>query len=66
MTELLSLYWMFGLPPLLQEILRRGQQVVTEQEREHVMSGNLGQLVDEQKRIDMEREAEVGIEGSLA
>ena len=35
------------------------QQVVTDLEREHVMSGNLDQLVEEQRRIDEEKDAEV-------
>ena len=39
------------------------QQVVTDVEREHVMSGNLDQLVEEQRRIDKEKDAEVRGEG---
>lgn len=32
---------------------------MTDLEREHVMSGNLDQLVEEQRRIDEEKDAEV-------
>ena len=39
--------------------MKKQQQVVTELEREHVMSGNLDQLVEEQRRIDAEKDAEV-------
>ena len=42
---------------------------MTDLEREHVMSGNLDQLVEEQRRIDEEKDAEVwggckGVEGT--
>ena len=43
----------------VQSAVRKQQQVVTELEREHVMSGNLDQLVEEQRRIDAEKDAEV-------
>ena len=36
---------------------------MTDLEREHVMSGNLDQLVEEQRRIDEEKDAEVRGEG---
>ena len=36
---------------------------MTDVEREHVMSGNLDQLVEEQRRIDEEKDAEVRGEG---
>ena len=32
---------------------------MTDLEREHVMSGNLDQLVEEQRRIDEEKDSEV-------
>lgn len=32
---------------------------MTDLEKEHVMSGNLDQLVEEQRRIDEEKDAEV-------
>ena len=44
---------------LLQGVATGRQQVVTDLEREHVMSGNLDQLVEEQRRIDEEKDAEV-------
>ena len=34
-------------------------RATTGMEREHVMSGNLDQLVEEQRRIDEEKDAEV-------
>jgi len=43
----------------VQSAVKKQQQVVTELEREHVMSGNLDQLVEEQRRIDAEKDAEV-------
>ena len=48
---------------LLQGAATGRQQVVTDLEREHVMSGNLDQLVEEQRRIDEEKDAEVRGEG---
>ena len=38
---------------------RRSRQVVTEVERDYAMSGKFDQLVEEQRRIDAERDAEV-------
>ena len=42
-----------------QNELRESTQVVTEEEREHVMSGNFDQLLAEQERMDRERDNEV-------
>ena len=42
-----------------QSELRERLQVVTQVEREHVMSGNFDQLLAEQERLDRERDAEV-------
>ena len=42
-----------------QNELRERTQVVTEEEREHVMSGNFDQLLAEQERMDRERDNEV-------
>ncbi|XP_064389719.1 uncharacterized protein LOC135337661 isoform X2 [Halichondria panicea] len=39
--------------------LRESTQVVTEEEREHVMSGNFDQLLAEQERMDRERDNEL-------
>lgn len=44
---------------LLQKDLKRKSQMVTMEEREHVMSGNYQQLLDEQKRLDQEKANEV-------
>ncbi len=45
----------------LQEAAMAKKQVVTESEREIVRQGNLNRLVDEQRRVDAEKEAEVGL-----
>ena len=42
-----------------QNELRERTQVVTEEEREHVMSGNFDQLLAEQEIMDRERDNEV-------
>ena len=47
----------------MQDAATGRQQVVTDVEREHVMSGNLDQLVEEQRRRDEEKDAEVRGEG---
>ena len=44
---------------LVQVEARRSRQVVTDAERDYAMSGNFDQLVEEQRRIDEERDAEV-------
>ena len=54
---------LFGMYLILQGTVAGRQQVVTDVEREHVMSGNLDQLVEEQRRIDEEKDAEVRGEG---
>lgn len=45
--------------PLLQADARRKKQVVTETEREHIMNGKLDDLVEHQRRMDEERDAQV-------
>ena len=50
---LLLMLWIF------QNELRKQKQVVTEAEREHAMSGNFQQLLNEQDRLDTERDNEV-------
>ena len=44
---------------IFQNELRKQKQVVTEAEREHAMSGNFQQLLNEQDRLDTERDNEV-------
>ena len=44
---------------LVQVEARRSRQVVTDAERDYAMSGNFDQLIEEQRRIDEERDAEV-------
>ena len=44
---------------LIQVEARRSRQMVTDAERDYAMSGNFDQLVEEQRRIDEERDAEV-------
>ena len=44
---------------LLQVEARKSRQVVTDAERDYAMSGKFDQLVEEQRRIDEERDAEV-------
>lgn len=38
---------------------RRSRQVVTDVERDYAMSGKFDELLEEQRRIDQERDAEV-------
>ena len=38
---------------------KRSRQVVTDAERDYAMSGKFDQLLEEQRRIDAERDAEV-------
>lgn len=44
---------------VIQSEARRSRQVVTEVERDYVMSGKFDQLAEEQRRRDEERDAEV-------
>ena len=43
----------------MQAEARKSRQVVTEVERDFALSGKFDQLVEEQRRIDEERDAEV-------
>jgi hypothetical protein len=51
---------------LLKAEAKRKKQVVTELEREQVMNGNLADLMEHQKRIDEERDAQVRIRGWMS
>ena len=45
--------------PILQSAAQAKKQMVTEAERELLRSGKFDELVEEQRRIDAERDAEV-------
>ena len=50
-----------GLPFILQSAARTQKQMVTEAERELLRSGKFDELVEEQRRMDAERDAEVNV-----